>query len=214
MTKESQFNLIPIGLHFYWYESSQPEEHAQYWGQLCGSMHRLVFVREELNAVVTISNTDEALYRLEYHMENYLVRIYELRERAAKLLKAYAGDGDIGKLKGKKTREIEVKRVLPSNPDVLEQYLNLLSVLDSDIELRNQNTHATFLSLGYSTGYDIFDPHDVLNVDLQPQSAKYEEFVGNLKEAIEQTIYGYEGKINQILQITEGLLSQLDFVQK
>lgn len=214
MSEEGSFNTFPVGLRFYWYEFEQVEEHGKYWGQLCGSMHRLVFVREEFNAISEVSDIDAALQRLSYHMENYLVRIYELRERAAKLMKAYAGKGDIGKLKGRNTRKEEVTRLVPSNPEIAEQYLNLLSVLDDDIELRNQNTHDTFLSLGYSNGHDIFDPADLLNVDFRPQSSEYDEFVDKLKEAVHQTIHCYEEKINQTIHLTEELLKQLDFVEK
>ncbi len=210
MPEEELFNTFPAGLRFYWYEFEQAEEHGKYWGQLCGSMHRLVFVREEFNAISEISDVDGALQRLSYHMENYLVRIYELRERAAKLMKAYARDGDIRKLKGRNTRKEEVIRIVPINPDIAEQYLNLLSALDDDIELRNQNTHDTFLSLGYSNGHDIFDPYDLLNIDLRPQSSEYEEFVEKLKEAVHQTVHCYEEKINQVIRLTEGLLQQLD----
>lgn len=214
MSEEESFNTFPVELRFYWYEFEQAEEHGKYWGQLCASMHRLVFVREEFNTINEITDINVALQRLSYHMENYLIRIYELRERAAKLIKAYAGKGDIGKLKGRKTRKEEVTKVLPSNPDVAEQYLNLLSILDGDIELRNQNTHNTFLSLGYSNGHDIFDPHDLLNIDFRPQSSEYDEFVEKLKEAVHQTVHCYEEKINQVIRLTEGLLKQLDFVER
>jgi hypothetical protein len=100
MTQEDSSNPLPIGLQFFWYESKPGEEHAQHWAQLCGSMHRLVFVREELEAVNSTRDIDQALERLAYHMENYLVRIYELRERAVKLLAAFSGyKGRIDQLK-------------------------------------------------------------------------------------------------------------------
>ncbi len=210
MYQESSFNSLTVGLRFYWYESPHWEEHAQYWGQLCGSIHRIVFVGEEFNTINKVIDIGEALERLKYHMENYLVRIYELRERAAKLVRAFSGKGDIGKLKGKKTREDEVERILPNNPEITRQYLDLLLLLDDDIDLRNQNTHDTFLSLGYCNEYDIFNPHDVL-VELQAQSAEYEEFVQQLRSAIDQTIHHYDEKIKQIIQLTEGLLKQMDF---
>ena len=176
-------------------------------------MHRLVFVREQFNTINEVSDISEALHSLEYHMENYLMRIYELRERAAKLLKAFSGKGHIGNLKGKETRKDEVERILPNNPEISSQYLDLLLILDEDIALRNENTHNTFLSLGYSNGYDIYDPHDVL-VELQSQSSEYNEFVQQLKEAIDKTIHCYENKINQIIELTEGLLEEMDWTKR
>ncbi len=47
---------LPTGLHFYWYEPKAGDEHPRYWGQLCLSMHRLAFVREELAAATTLSD--------------------------------------------------------------------------------------------------------------------------------------------------------------
>lgn len=57
-TNSFSFNTSPVGLRFYWYEFEQVEDHGKYWGQLCGSMHRLVFVREEFNAISEISDID------------------------------------------------------------------------------------------------------------------------------------------------------------
>ncbi|RCJ40933.1 hypothetical protein A6770_36975 [Nostoc minutum NIES-26] len=211
MNQESSFNSLPVGLHFYWYEAQQSEKHPHYWAQLCSSMHRLRFVCEELNTIYNASDINEALYRLEYHMENYLNRIYELRERAAQLLKAFSGSGDIGKFKGKATRKDEVERILPNNPEICSQYLDLLSLLDDDINLRNKNTHNTFLSLGYFNGFDIYNSHDLL-IELQAHSIQYDKFVEELKEAIDQKILCYENKINKIIELTESLLKEMDFI--
>ncbi|MCP6763272.1 MAG: hypothetical protein NHB32_31855 [Fischerella sp. CENA71] len=213
MYQDNSFNSLPVGLRFYWYESEKWEKLPQYWAELCGSMHRLVFVREQFNTINEVSDISEALHRLEYHMENYLIRIYELRERALKLLEAFCGEKNIGKLKQKERRKDEVEKILPNNPEISSQYLDLLSILDDDIELRNQNTHETFLSLGYSNGYDIYDPYDVL-VEFQAQSSEYDEFVQQLKEAIDQTIHCYENKINQIIDLTQGLLEEMDWTNR
>jgi hypothetical protein len=151
---------LPMGLHFYWYKPYEPkagEEHPRCWGQLCASMHRLTFVREELSAITELPDVDLALERLAYHMENHLVGIYELRERAAKLIATYAGyRGDIGLLKARHKRHSTVAG-LDVKQAAKELYLKLLFCLDDDIALRNRNTHDTFLSLGYFTGHDIYD---------------------------------------------------------
>ena len=205
---------LPTGVHFYWYEPKAGDEHARYWGQLCGSMHRLAFVREELDATIEISEIDPALERMAYHMENYLVRIYELRERAAKLVKACGGHhGDIGPLKGFDQRRDTVN-ILSINQSAKDRYLELLAILDDDIALRNQNTHDTFLSLGYSTGSDVYDPHDAL---LDVQSAgptKSSEFEDTLRDEIVRTVQRYQETIDQIISVTHQLLEQLDFAER
>lgn len=211
MNQENSFYSLPVGLHFYWYEPEQSENHPHYWAQLCSSMHRLRFVCEELNTINKVSDINEALYRLEYHMENYLNRIYELRERSAKLLKAFSGAGDIRKLKGKGTRKDEVERILPNNPEIWSQYLDLLSLLDDDIDLRNNNTHNTFLSLGYFTKFDIYNSHDLL-IESQAQSTEYDKLVQEFKEAIDQKIHCYENKINKIIELADSLLKEMDFI--
>lgn len=214
MTQDDTPNPLPIGLQFYWYESKPGEEHAQYWAELCGSMHRLAYVREELEAVLDVRDIDQALERLAYHMENYLVRIYELQERSAKLLMAFSGyKGDIRQLKWRETRQKALSRLPHISESIVGQYLSLLSLLDDDIVLRNQNTHDTFLGLGFSTGYDIYDPHDAL-VDLQHQVREHKAFKKKLRKEISQAIERYSTKIDEINRLTRGLLEAMDFTKK
>jgi len=183
-------------------------------------MHRLGFVREELQAVLEIQDIDLALQRLAYHMENYLVRIYELRERAAKLLKAATGfKGDIGSLKKRDDKKGDGREKVVRGLSSIDQaagdlYLQLLDDLDEDICLRNKNTHCTFLSLGFCTGDDVYDPHDAL-LDLESQdSAALDSFKERLREEVENTVRRYDDKIQDIVGLTHGLLEQLDFVSR
>lgn len=222
--KEEQPTFFNVGLQFYWYEweeSKRPEAHALYWGQLCGSMHRLVFVREEFNSLSEIDDIKLVIERLNYHMENYLVRVYELRERAVKLLQSYAKkdvdkslrsnknrQSEINDLKSKRNRESTVNGLLPDRLDISKKYLELLALIDNDIDLRNQNTHDSFLILGYSDGYNMFDPIDAIQVDFSPSSPEYCNFVEKLKKAIDEVIEKYNTKIHEICRITEFLLQK------
>jgi len=204
---------LPVGLHSYWYEPKTGDEHARSWGQLCGSMDRLVLVREELDAVLKLTEINVALERLAYHMENYLVRIYELRERAAKLVATCgAHEGGIGPLKRRDQRQRAVAELAISQP-AKDRYLYLLSDLDDDIALRNQNTHDTFLSLGYSTGHDIYDPHDAL-LDVQAGDPRtLETFRQALRDEIDRTVQRYSANIDKITEATRQLLESLDFAK-
>ncbi|MBN2287567.1 MAG: hypothetical protein JXI43_14030 [Tissierellales bacterium] len=214
MTQKVTTSSLPSGLHFYWYERKPNEEHRWYWGQLCGSMHRLTFIRDELESIKRISDIDLALRRLAYHMENYLIKIYELRERASKLLAAYSGyKENPGKLKGRKTREKIVRSLSAIDDKTSQSYLKLLSIIDDDIDLRNQNTHDTFLSLGFSTGYDIYDPHDAL-LDLEHRPKTYGDFKKRLRLDIRETVRQYDVKISEIIKFTMELLNQLEFIKQ
>jgi hypothetical protein len=204
----------PHGLHFYWYEPELGDEHRRFWAQLCGGMHRLAFVCDELDAVSEIPDIDLAIQRLSYHMENYLVRIYELRERAARLLATCSGHkGDIALLKRRDRRQACVDGLAVSQP-TKDQYLALLAMMDDDIALRNQNTHDTFLSLGYWTGDDIFDPHDAI-LDLQSRDSRIcGTFQDTLREEISRTVQHWREKIEKICEVTRQLLEHLDFVRR
>ena len=61
-------------------------------GQLAGSTHRLYTVTEQLETLASKRNLDAALTELGYHLENYFVRIYELRERVVGYLIATTND--------------------------------------------------------------------------------------------------------------------------
>jgi hypothetical protein len=211
MESEQLSDDLPLGIYFYWEEPEDFQDHPKYWAQLCGSLHRLAYVRDELEKVTTKHDTCDAVRALEYHIENYLARIYELRERIAKLLVASSGRGEIGRLKGKRTRNNEIVNIFPENPDICEDYLCLLSLLDDDIALRNQNTHDTFLSLGYSNGLNIYAPIDLLTIDTEPGSDIHQKFQEDIKQSVEEAISRYTEKIQQILQISRKLLFQLDF---
>lgn len=217
MTKEDSTNSSPTELIFYWYECKVGEEHRWYWGQLNSSIHRLGFIQNELNAIKRISDIDLALERLAYHMENYLVRIYELRERAVKLLAVFAGCGidKIGQLKAKEKeiRENFLKKLVVEQ-SVRDTYRQLLSLMDDDITLRNQNTHDTFLSLGLYTRHDIFNPQDAL-IDIQHQQPEmYESFRKRIRQEMRNTIQRYSDKISEIIRLTMITLKQLDYVNR
>jgi hypothetical protein len=161
-------------LEFYWYETKPGEEAGTAWGQLAGASHRLHFVCEEMEACASDAAIERALERLEYHMENYLVRIYELRERAVALVAAIDGRPQMaGFLKGERRRN-EALQMLQERGCVFCQELRvLLASLDADIGLRNRHTHDKFLSVGIWTDDGIYDPADaLLDLSGRPEAEK------------------------------------------
>jgi len=218
MKQDNTTNLFSTGLWFYWFERKAGEEQQWYWGQLAGSVHRLGFIGEELLRVARVSDIDLALQRLSYQMENYLIRIYELRERAAKLVAALVGRSSdtqlLRDLKGKRARQDAVEKLAAIDPQVRDTYLELLALIDDDIDLRNQNTHDTFLSLGLSTGHNFFDPQDAL-LDVQHQFPnRYGEFKRRLRSQIREAIKRETDKISKVSRLTWRLLKQMDSAVK
>jgi hypothetical protein len=216
MKQDDSTDLFSTGLWFYWYERRPGKEHQWYWGQLVGSTHRLQFIRDELLRAARVSDIDLALERLSYQMENYLTRVYELRERTAKLLLASAGHHADARLlkevKSKKTRQTAVEKLTAIDQRLQDTYLELLALIDDDIDLRNQNTHDTFLSLGLSTGGDIFDPPDAL-LDVQHQPPQIcERFKRKLRSQIREAIKREDAKISEVIRLAWKILEQADFV--
>jgi hypothetical protein len=124
------------GLQFYWYETKIDEEAGTWWGQLAGGMHRLVTVREELEALRTQRNVERAMRRLESHVESYLVRAYELRERALGLLASYTHQAkDVEKLRHPKQRPNALSRLTSVDQVLTAAVEHLLSLLDNTISL-------------------------------------------------------------------------------
>ena len=204
------YKAFPYGLQFYWYVSNRGEEHREAWGQLCGSMHRLVFLREEFENFKVSDDMDYTLDRLSYHMENYLVRVYELRERLVKLLHYLSGhQGKMDELKWKETRN-DVVGSLNISETTAMVYLRLLSALDADIALRNLNTHNTSLSLGFSTGADIYNPHDIM-LDLDRDLKAKNRFKKLLRKEIKRIIAEHVKQIEEIRMLTESCLREMDF---
>jgi hypothetical protein len=202
-------------LEYYWVQTEVGDEAGTAWGQLAGAAHRLLFVCEELVACRADRNLEHLLPRLAYHMENYLVRIYELRERLVMLVAAMDGQSDLAKsLKSKKKRGAALQALENRHEErfitVLE---SLLSKMDPDIELRNQHTHDKFLSVGIWTGDDIFDPADAL-LDVSHNAEASKQLRQFLRKDIKRLVTQYDEKGRDIIDSTFSFLRIVDDVRR
>jgi hypothetical protein len=112
-------------------------------------------------------------------------------------------------LKWKKTRNHVVGNL--NIPEITATtYLRLLSALDADIALRNLNTHNTFLSLGFSTGADIYNPYDIM-LDLDRDLQAKNKFKKLLKKEIKRIVAEYVKQIEEIRILTKSCLGKMDF---
>lgn len=197
-------------LKLFWYDKKTGEEVQQSWGQVAGSMHRLLFVREELNLVLGSDDIDYFLDKLQYHIENYLFRAYELRERTVILIEEIAKIKKLGvRLKNKNKRPNALSEILCLKPELVEPTRELLSLLDSDLELRNFHTHETFLSLGLWIESNIFDPKDAL-IDLKSNRNDHKKMENFLRDEMKLLASEYATKIDRIAKNTYSLLEISD----
>jgi hypothetical protein len=193
-------------LEFYWYETKPGEEAGTAWGQLAGASHRLHFVCQEIELCPSYAAVERALERLEYHMENYLVRVYELRERAVALVAALDGRVDVARqLKSARHRGGALQTLKDSGRVFTCEVERLLRELDADIALRNQHTHDKFLSVGIWTDNDIYDPADAL-LDLSTQPDAQEVLKEFLKEEMQRLVDEHVAKGKAVFDATWAFL--------
>jgi hypothetical protein len=167
MTNDGTLSGRTPGLQFVWWETNVGEEAETWWRQLAGSTHRLRIVADQLEMLASKRNIDLALTELAYYLENYFVRIYELRERALGLLIAVTHDtASVRALKSQKGRQKALIALHKQVPMPMTPLEDLLQLLDEEINIRNTHTHEQFLNVVLDTGYDIFNPQDAL-IDLQ-----------------------------------------------
>ena len=203
-------NQSPIRLEFAWIEMKPGEKAGYQWGQLAGSAHRLRFVADEIERAYEEKDIEPALNRFVYHAENYLTRVFELRERLLRLLKAVTGrEDDVGRLRRPEMRSEAVKSIQANSTKPINVPVQLLELLDDDIRIRGQHTHKSFLDLYIYTGDDLYDPHDAL-LDLQrkPEDRKLLEDL--LRKEIRRHMEEYREKIDTIFEMTWDFLEQVD----
>lgn len=197
-------------LEFYWEEPRPGEDIGDLWGELAGSTHRLLVVRDELDELEGEADIDRALTRLAYHIENYLVRVYELRDRCLGLLAAFTGQPKaVDALRHPDKRESAIHELSQQHPEATTTAAALIKLLHEDILLRNQHTHRQFLRLGLYTGSDVYDPSDAL-VDLKRDPAAWERVTGILRREISRLVTEYGEKVGKVSDLTRAFLTVTD----
>jgi hypothetical protein len=202
---------IPAGLILYWYETKNGEEISTWWGQLVGSIHRLQVVYDDLDSICNDGkDVSDALNHLTYHVENYFVRAYELRERVLGLLSEITGQRrTVEDLRHPARRQDALMSLQSTVPSLVESAAQILSLLDNDIGLRNMHTHHIFLNLGLSTGNNIYDPHDaLLDLEENPDARKRLEEI--LSNEIKRFAEEYKAKVIAIKEVIWTFLHEVD----
>jgi hypothetical protein len=120
---------------------------VRYEYELWWSIERLAYLRAEMESLPSQRRTPEVeVYRILYHLENYLIRVYEIRERALGLL-AEVVDQSVEGLRHPARRAATASALTAGARRPLELRLQLQDLLDQDIGTRNLHTHETFVRL-------------------------------------------------------------------
>ena len=213
MSDEADDPARELGLHFYLYETKPDEEAATWWGQLAGGMYRLITVREELEALRVERNVEKAMRRLESHVESYLVRAFELQERALGLLASRTGQKkDVEQLRHADKRDAALSRLKPVDPELTAAVETLRSLLDDDRLVRNRHTHEIYLSLALNTGSDIFDPYDAL-LEMSNDAAGRRKLETLLRREVKKTAQRYIDKVGPLIEAVQKVLEAGDAKQ-
>ena len=190
------------GLQFVWWQTRPEDEAGTWWGQLAGSTHRLRVVADQLELLERDPNIEAALMQLGYHLENYFMRIYELRERVLGYLMAITKDSErVRALKNKQARQAVLTVLRERVPKTIEPLQQLLKLLDEEIKIRNTHTHKQFLNIVLDTGQDIFDPRDAL-VDLENDPSAWSQLEEFLRMEIRRLSELYAEKVRAIYEVT------------
>jgi len=210
MSDEADHQSLERGLYFYWYETKAGEEADIWWGQLAGGMFRLMTVRDELESLRPQRDVEKAMRRLESHVESYLVRAFEIRERALGLLASRTHRAkDVRRLRHPKERNDALPTLRSAHPELTEAVTNLLSLLDNDVDLRNRHTHHLYLSLGFCTRSNIVDPYDAL-LDLSHEPARRQKFEALLRREVKKTTQRYLAKVEALVDVIQKVLDAAD----
>lgn len=160
-------------LHLVWWEMPRGDEPGSWWGQVAGGANRVRLLAEGLERAARRRDVSRGLTELAYHLENYFVRIYELRERAIPLAESITG-AKLGPARNPTKRERTLALISNQFADIREHLAKLLQLLDEDIVVRNEHTHSQFLSLQLVIPPShVYDPDDVLRETAnRPENAR------------------------------------------
>ena len=194
------------GLGLFWDDPPQGEEGRALWRQLFRGMQRLATVREELHSAGDVRDIERCLLRLEHGVESYLVRAYELRDRALKLLATRVSTQEpVEDLRHPARRQAAEAILTREAPALTEAVVGLVAFLDEDVYLRNRLTHHHYLFLVQYTERGPVLPSDEL-AGLEQQSAQRRRFVSRLRRDVRTMTAHYAAKATAVIDLTKAVV--------
>ncbi len=186
-----------IRLELCYYECPPGEERQHAWGELAGSFHRLTTIGDELMEAAKHRRIEKALARVQLHVETYLARAYELRDRAVSLTQTvFPEEPQLGALKKPEKRAACIERLARKDQRFAVALDELLGLLDDDTLLRNTHTHTNYVALRLFTSENNFDPQDTWDhLKDRPQAPVFRRL---LRRAIQKVAVQYAVRIQGI----------------
>jgi hypothetical protein len=195
-------------LEFFWWEIRPEDEKGVAWGQLNGAAWRLLELMEDFKRVTRTRDAEAKVRRLTFAYENYLYRIYELRERVLNALKITTGQSKlIDQLRHPTKRELAIQTLATGTPRLADLTKQLLALLDSNIAFRNKHTHEQFLSCGLFSG-QTFVEIDFQNIEPGTESAM--QFKLLVLSGVREFRRRYVRRLQQVFQLTRELCDEVD----
>ncbi len=140
---------------------------------------------------------EKALGRLQIHVEGYLARAYELRERAVSLTeRLFPEEKNLGEMKDPKKRPPRISTLALRSAQYADALNALLGALDEDTSARNMHTHENYALLRLFVADTDYDPKDVW--ELRRDRPMAPEFRRILRQVMRATANEYSRRIEQV----------------
>jgi len=155
---------VPDIMKVYWSKIRSNEGIIAQWAELGHAMLRLKFVVSELELGMKNLKDLQSIYRVQCLLANYYAYIYEFQERLFSFISAMTRTSKkkVKEMLLKPNQEVTLLSVLPTNTkDCIVPLKQILGILADDIDIRNTQTHDTFIRLAFNEGLRWVDIEDV-----------------------------------------------------
>lgn len=129
-------------------------------GEIVSLCSQLDFIAKQMAGSLRRKDIGDMTRECLFHHENYLFRVYALRERAWDILAALS-DRERQPTERKAFRETVFSVLKKTYPDLYKSFSSLYTLIEADIELRNVATHRTFLFFGLASKEDLSDFQEI-----------------------------------------------------
>ena len=163
-----------------------------------GGLHRLSGIGDELDEAAGHRQLDTALRRVQLHVEGFMNRAYELRDRAIHLTqRLFPREKKVGAMKKPADRPARIAVLALTDRDYASALDAFLGTLDHDMLIRNQHTHQFYVSFRLCTDTDDFEPLDAWGeVKMDPHYAPV--FGRHLRTSLREVVGEYGGRIRRV----------------
>ena len=147
-----------------WVDPPTRPDAEWWWVQVAQGMHRLVDVRERLEAVSRMRDPQRALVEFRAALELCWWHTYAVRDRAIELLAVKTTDRKAAGAMKSPTKRCAAQAVLSAkDPSLTSKVAALVQLIDATVAHRNQHTHNIYVGIALDVGYDSYSPDDVLD---------------------------------------------------